>query len=121
MNAVEQESNVVSIAADKIDRFDPLPDGHGGAEMVTVNTGDWVKYDDHLRAQLNPSGTPLTKDDDAAYRLLQNILDAVAECEGDDTFAGFQIQEQRNSEGKLLSVRLVPCDRIGGVVAPRVV
>jgi hypothetical protein len=67
------------------------------------------------------SGAPVTRDDAATGKLLQSILDIVAECDLAPEFAGFQIQEARNGAGLLLSVRLVPCDNVGGIVSPRTV
>lgn len=64
---------------------------------------------------------PITRDDEATGRLLQSILDIVAECDQVESFAGFQISESRTKDGLLLSVRLVPCDSVAGIVAPRVV
>lgn len=64
---------------------------------------------------------PVTRDDAATGKLLQSILDIVAECDQAPEFAGFQIQEARTAAGLLMSVRLVPCDIIGGIVSPRTV
>lgn len=67
------------------------------------------------------SGAPVTRDDAATGKLLQSILDIVAECDQAPEFAGFQIQEARTEGGQLLYVRLVPCDNVGGIVSPRTV
>lgn len=67
------------------------------------------------------NGAPVTRDDAATGKLLQSILDIVAECDLAPEFAGFQIQEARTESGLLLYVRLVPCDSVGGIVSPRTV
>lgn len=72
-------------------------------------------------APLTTGDGPITRDDETTGKLLQSILDIVAECDQVESFAGFQIQEARNAAGLLLSVRLVPCDQVGGIVSPRVV
>lgn len=84
------------------------------------DAGEFVRYADHVVCMLNPSGTRLTNDDRATNALMQGVIDCVAECEQELTFAGFMVQEQRRDDGQLLSVRLVACDRIGDVTVPRV-
>lgn len=62
----------------------------------------------------------LTRDDEAAGKLLQHLIDAIAYLEQDKEFAGFVIEPQVNAEGKLLALRLVVHDKLAGIVAPRV-
>lgn len=50
----------------------------------------------------------------AIDEILAHVRDYIAEGEKDPQFAGMVIDEQRDSEGKLLSVRLVLCDNIMG-------
>jgi hypothetical protein len=61
----------------------------------------------------------LTRDDAAIGRLFQDILDVVAEADQDASFCGFQIQVGRNTDGCPIFIRLVLCDNLGGIIAPR--
>lgn len=105
-------ASMATVAPMKIQRFNM----NGEPDI----DGDYVRYADHVVCMLNPSGTRLTNDDRATNALMQGVIDSVAECEQDELFAGFQVQEQRRN-GQLLSVRLVACDRIGDVAVPRAV
>ena len=75
----------------------------------------------HDEASGAVKAVPITRDDAATGKLLQSVLDIVAECDLAPEFAGFQIQEARTESGLLLYVRLVPCDSVGGIVSPRTV
>lgn len=124
ISAVEQNYQLALTSVERVDH-------HGTLSEQYHDGGRWVDFEDYkyglesikeaYEADLATykGTTPLSRDDAATRALLQNILDIVAEVEGDPAFAGFQTQEARNSEGKLLSVRLMPCDSYSGVVAPR--
>ncbi len=56
----------------------------------------------------------------AVDALMTHIRDYIAEGEKDPEFAGFVIDEQRDSNGLLLSVRIVLCDAVMGNACRRV-
>lgn len=57
---------------------------------------------------------PLGSMDAAADELIVRIGRFFGECAGGDSFCGLSIDETRNAEGILTSLKLVPCDMIGG-------
>lgn len=99
----------------KIQRYSVDP--NTGTE--SDNSGKWVKYEDHVKAMLNPMGLQLTKDDKASFSLLQHIIDNIANEEQSPDFAGFQLSRATSEEGELKFIGLVPCDNIAGIAAPR--
>jgi len=78
-----------------------------------------VKYEDHVTAMLNPMGHQLTRDDKATFKLIQHLIDNIANEEQSPEFAGFQFIRATNDEGELNFIGLVPCDNIAGITAPR--
>jgi len=108
----------------KIQRYDiSATTQYGGATIesdINVN-GEWVKYDDHIAAMINPLNTSLCRDMPAFYKLLQFMLDNIADLEQSPDFAGFKLQRATNDEGELQFIRLVPCDKIGDITSPRYV
>jgi hypothetical protein len=58
--------------------------------------------------------------DQAADSLLERVAAFFGECVGGDTFCGLSIDELRDENGKLLSLRLVPCDIVSGEPVRRV-
>lgn len=91
----------------------------GDGDMVAYTDGDYVRYDDHIRAILNPMNQTLCKDMPALYRMFQFLLDNIADLEQSPDFAGFKMQRATSDEGELQFIRLIPCDNIAGVTAPR--
>lgn len=131
-NAAEHQETPISadVRPDAIKRHVVRIGPLGGAEMLDVATLDggnelnqveYVRYDDHLRAVLNPMGHRLTKDDAALFSTLQFIIDNIAGLEQDESFAGFQFHRILNDEGALLQITLTPCDNLDGITAPRMV
>lgn len=90
-------------------------------QLYTFDGVRYVTYDDHLRAVLNPLHHRLTKDDAATFNAFQFILDNTADLEQDEHFAGYRLERVTDKEEKLLYLRFVPCDNLGGVTVPRVV
>ena len=60
-----------------------------------------------------------TRDDQANSTLVALIIEAVKAEEQDELFCGFHIERETNEAGKLLSIRLLPCDNLDGIAAPR--
>lgn len=58
--------------------------------------------------------------DQAADALLERVAAFFGECVGGNTFCGLSIDELRDENGKLLSLRLVPCDLVSGDPVRRV-
>lgn len=58
--------------------------------------------------------------DEAADELIKRIGQFFGECVGGDTFCGLAIDETRDENGLLLSLRLVACDLINDEPARRV-
>lgn len=104
-----------------IQRYGLMVDVADVPSGVEDDSGEWVKYDDHIRAMLNPQGIPLCKGMAEFYQLSQFLLDNIADLEQDDYFAGFQMHRIVNDEGVLLQITLTPCDNLDGVTAPRMV
>jgi len=99
------------------------PESHWGREGYRDGPprGDaFVKYDDHIAAMLNPMNTVLCRDMPSLYKLLQFIIDNIADLEQSPDFAGFQMQRAVNDQGELQFIRLVPCDKIGDVTVARI-
>ena len=106
--------------AAKIQRYQVhYDDDAGSIEHVESDTGPFVYYEDHLMAMLNPLNTALCKDMPAVYRMLQFLLDNIADLEQEPSFAGFQIQRATNDQGELQFIRLIPCDKIGDITVAR--
>lgn len=105
----------------KIQRYDVRTDVHDNAYGREDMSGEWVKYDDHIAAMVNPLNTSLCKDMPAFYKLLQFLLDNIGDLEQSPDFAGFKLQRATNDEGELQFIRLVPCDKIGDITSPRYV
>lgn len=55
-----------------------------------------------------PAGQTL---DDLADNTLTRVAAFIGECAGGDTFCGFSVDEMRDENGLLLSLRLVACDK----------
>jgi hypothetical protein len=87
--------------------------------IEAASDGEFVRYEDHVAAMLNPMGHQLTRDDKATNKLLQHIINNIANEEQSTDFAGFQFHRATNDEGELLFMALVPCDNIAGITAPR--
>ena len=60
-----------------------------------------------------------TRDDNMNSIFLSGILEIIEEGDKEDTFAGFQILERRDSEGRLVAAKLILCDNLHGIIAPR--
>lgn len=58
--------------------------------------------------------------DEAADALLARVAAFFGECVGGDTFCGLSIDETRDENGLLQSLRLVPCDLKAGEPVRRV-
>lgn len=58
--------------------------------------------------------------DEAADALLERVATFFGECVGGSTFCGLGIDELRDENGLLLSLRLVPCDLVSGEPVRRV-
>lgn len=58
--------------------------------------------------------------DATADALLERVAAFLGECVGGSTFNGLAIDEERDGNGLLLSLRLVACDMVGGETARRV-
>lgn len=58
--------------------------------------------------------------DQAADALLERVATFFGECVGGDTFCGLAVDEQRDANGLLQSIRFVACDLVGGEPARRV-
>lgn len=58
--------------------------------------------------------------DEAADALLERVAAFFGECVGGSTFCGLSIDELRDENGQLLSLRLVPCDLVSGDPVRRV-
>lgn len=110
--AAEQSSKIQRYSI----QVDPFQTGWSGVE---ADDGIWVKYEDHVTAMLNPMGHQLTQDDKATFKLIQHLLDNIANEEQSPDFAGFQFIRATNDEGELSFIGLVPCDNIAGITAPR--
>ncbi len=115
-----------SSAQKQIQRYAPVTSFKLGSEgpeagLAEAPDGEYVTYADHIAAIMNPSGQRLTGNDEATYKLIQLLLNTIVTAEQDPMFAGFRMEEIMNQEGLLLGVRLVACDAIGGVAAPRMV
>jgi hypothetical protein len=52
--------------------------------------------------------------DETADALLERIAAFFGECAGADDFCGLSIDETRDADGCLTSLKLVPCDLVGG-------
>jgi len=52
--------------------------------------------------------------DGMADALLQKVGAFVGECVGGDSFCGFSVDESRDDNGILTSIKLVACDNING-------
>lgn len=118
VNEIAGEQETEARSPLKIQRYTPA----GIRDCMDEDQGgQWVKYDDHVRAMLNPQGLPLARDMASLYRLFQFMLDNIADLESEPDFAGFQMQRLTNEEtGELLCIRLIPCDNIAGITAPRI-
>lgn len=103
----------------KIPRYEVFKDAADNAVGSEDPTGEWVKYEDHVTAMLNPMGHQLTRDDKATFKLMQHLIDNIANEEQSPDFAGFQFIRATNDEGELNFIGLVPCDNIAGITAPR--
>lgn len=57
--------------------------------------------------------------DEAADALLLRVAKFFGECVADEKFCAIGVDEKRDQNGKLLYLRLVPCDDISGVPARR--
>ena len=66
----------------------------------------------------------LTSDDKtldaAADAILVRVAKFFGECVADADFCALGIDEKRDTNGKLLYLRLVPCDMVGSVPARRI-
>ena len=109
--AAEQVSKIQRIKVESVDQ--------GQLEHIESSDGPFVYYVDHVSAMLNPMGHQLTRDDKATNKLLQHIINNIANEEQSNDFAGFQFHRATNDEGELLFMALVPCDNIAGITAPR--
>lgn len=58
--------------------------------------------------------------DQAADALITRVGRFFGECVGDESFCALSIDEKRDQTGKLLYLKLVPCDMVGGEPARRV-
>lgn len=66
---------------------------------------------------LNAIKGDLPKDatlDAAADALLERVATFFGECAADEAFCGLSIDETRDSDGKLQSIKLVACDMVNG-------
>lgn len=115
--AAEQEQS------SKIQRYEISIGSIGGCHSALdedkSEDGEWVKYEDHVTAMLNPMGHQFTRDDKATFKLIQHLIDNIANEEQSPDFAGFQFIRATNDEGELNFIGLVPCDNIAGITAPR--
>jgi len=111
------------------------------------STGEWVKYADHeawvskilaIASQMPVETTTAEAKqrlidaagevpaenksslDEAAEVLLTRVSQFFGECVGGDTFCGLSIDETRDENGLLQSLRLVPCDLVNGEPVRRV-
>jgi hypothetical protein len=107
-----------AVEQSKIQRFS-LVEHYDDANIEASHDGEYVKYEDHVTAMLNPMGHQLTRDDKATFKLIQHIIDNIANEEQSPEFAGFQFIRATNDEGELNFIGLVPCDNIAGITAPR--
>ena len=57
--------------------------------------------------------------DAAADAILLRVAKFFGECVSDPQFCAVSVDERRDSEGRLLSITLVPCDDAGGQPARR--
>lgn len=71
----------------------------------------------HAEAQAQPVAMTL---DQLADDTLNRVAAFIGECVGVNTFCGFSVDEARDENGMLLSLRLVPCDTISGAPVRRV-
>lgn len=118
-----------------IQRYEVRPDVDGNTYGHEEPTGEWVKYADV--APLLSKKEKTTKEakqslidaaqgkgdstlDETADALLERVAAFFGECVGGDTFCGFGIDEVRNEQGLLLSLRFVPCDLVSGEAVRRV-
>ena len=73
---------------------------------------------------MNEARAELTADDktldQAADALLVRVAKFFGECVADESFCALGVDEQRDANGKLLWLRLVPCDEIDGIPVRRV-
>lgn len=51
--------------------------------------------------------------DDMADKVLERVAQAFGECLQDEKFTGFALDEHRDDAGRLVYLRLVPCDEHG--------
>jgi hypothetical protein len=56
-----------------------------------------------------PAGTTL---DQAADALLERVAAFFGECAADEAFCGLSVDETRDRDGKLQSIKLVACDMV---------
>jgi hypothetical protein len=64
-----------------------------------------------------PTGLSL---DQLADDTITRVARFLGECVGGDTFCGISVDEMRDENGLLLSLRLVPCDTVNGEPVRRV-
>lgn len=64
-----------------------------------------------LMGDLEKAGTTL---DETADAMLERIATFFGECVGGNTFCGLSIDETRDANGLLTSLKLVPCDLLNG-------
>jgi hypothetical protein len=57
--------------------------------------------------------------DDMADALITRVGKFFGECVAHPDFAGLSVDEERNEDGQLISLRMVPCDNVGGNMSRR--
>ena len=77
-----------------------------------------------LPMTINEARESLTGQDKSLDAMADLILQRVArffgECVQDESFCALGVDEKRDINGKLLYLRLVPCDDVGGTPARRI-
>jgi hypothetical protein len=76
-----------------------------------------------MNVTLEDAKQALTNDDrtldEAADAILLRVARFFGECVAEESFCALGVDEKRDANGKLLYLRLVPCDDIAGVPARR--
>lgn len=78
------------------------------ARLITPEGEVLKESPEQAPAEATPEGQTL---DQLADNTFARVAAFIGECVGGDTFCGFSVDETRDENGLLLSLRLTPCDK----------